>query len=145
MASLIAFHDAILAAVTVPNLKLYDGEIPQGDPPPLDTDNRVKPYAVLYLATGLAVRTSLSGSSDDYIDLSFQMTCVGGDQWRCLWAVDTVLTALLDRRLAVPGQTPTRIRQDGSAGPVRRDDQVSPPRFYVPLLLRVTSVPAYPT
>jgi hypothetical protein len=133
-------HAALLAMLAaIPGLNTYDGEVPAT--PPRDPDGRVHPYAVLYLSAGDRDESSLAGVQS-LAQWSFQVTCVGGDPQRAAWAVDKVIAALLDQRPVMAGISAGRIRLDGDAGPLRRDDDVHPPRHWTPLLFAVTAVPA---
>lgn len=131
-------RQAILARLqAIPNLRTYDGEVP--DSPPVDPDGRVHPYAVLYPTAGMR-RDSALNTRQDHLDWGFQVTVAGGDAQRATWAVDAVLASLLDHRPAVAGLSTGPIRLAGDLGPLRRDDEVHPPRHYLPLSLTVTAV-----
>lgn len=133
--------NAVLALIqAVANLNVFDAEVPET--PPLDPDGRVHPYAVMWGDIGTRVNSSLALDSAD-MDWPFQVTCVGGDINRCLWAVDKVCAALVDVSPVVAGRSVWPIRQE-AAGPDKpiRDDKVQPPRWYVPLLFRTYSTPA---
>ena len=126
--------DQILAELAaIANLKEYDGDIPQDDPPPTwsATDPRVKAYAVLYAAPGRVTSSRLCDTPAD-TTLSFQVTCAGGDRRQALWAVREVRARLTGKEIA--GGT---IIEPFDPGPVRRDDDFTPSRHYVPLLFRI--------
>jgi hypothetical protein len=132
--------DAVLALITpIANLTIYDAEVP--DTPPAYPDGKVKAYAVLYGGAGQRLTSSLEGSSVD-MDWPFQVTCAAGLVNDCLWAVDKVCAALVDVRPVVAGRSTWRISQDMDVGPVQRDEDVHPVRFYVPLMFRLYSQPA---
>lgn len=113
-------------------LKTYDGEIPQDDPPAADGDGRVHPYTVLYADAGRAHATTLCETPRDFA-WGFQVTCVGGDADRCLWAVARVRGALTGARLAVDGTQSALLVETLDRPLVRRDDEPTPPRHYAPI------------
>lgn len=135
----VAHATAVLALLNaVPGLTVYDGEVPTT--PPVDSDGRVHPYAVLYAGTATNTRSTLNGASTVF-QWPFQVTVVGGDRQRCSWAAGKVTGALVDQRITVTGFTTGLIGHD--PGPdLRRDDVEMPPRHYQPLLFSVTSTPA---
>lgn len=119
----------------VANVNTYDGEIvdSEGVPidPPLDDDERVHAYAVYYPGAGFA-HAQLACGGTDSLDWTFQVTCVGGDRTRALWCVNKIRAALTGQRIDINGQGLV-IREQGDPGFLRRDDQVSPRRFYLPI------------
>lgn len=135
----VAFREPVLALLdAIANLTTYDGEVPAT--PPLDPDGRVHPYAVLYSGPGSNVRNTLDATST-LKPWGFQVTCVGGDPQRTLWAVAAVTGALVDARLTVAGWTSSPIEH--IPGPdLARDDVPIPPRHYVPLLFSLVATPA---
>ncbi len=104
----------------------------------------VHPYAVVYADPGAAEPrfTGVEGA----LTVTWQVTCVGGTQNRCLSAVDRVRAALHLARVQVPGgpSSGTLAPPTGyTPGPVRRDPERTPqgaeqPRFFVPLQYRAT-------
>lgn len=125
----------------VQNVNTYDGDFVDNDgkplPPPLDDDGRVHAYAVYYPSPGWA-HALLAGGETDSLDWSFQVTCAGGDRTRALWCADKLRTALSGKRITVNGQG-LLIVETGNPGPIRRDDKVSPVRFYTPLQFAVNA------
>jgi len=132
-------HDAVLAALQAVLDNVFDGEVP--DSPPKDGDQRVQAYVVLYSGAGRAYTEAVCATPTD-LNWPFQITCVGGDETRCLWAIDATRSALTGRRLIVAGASVGLIREDGDLGPIRRDDAVQPPRHYLPLLYRLDATAA---
>lgn len=127
---------AVLALLqAVAGLNVYDAEVPKT--PPLDTDARVHPYAVLYAGTATNARSNLAASSTSY-QWPFQVTVVGGDRQRCSWAAWKVTGALVDQRLTVAGFTTGRIIHEPGPG-ILRDDVETPPRHYQPLQFSLVS------
>lgn len=124
-------HDAVWPLLdAVAGVNTYDGEVPKT--PPLDPDQRVAAYAVLYYSPGRRYASSLNGRQES-IDGSFQVTCVGGDPTRALWCVDRVNAALAGATVTIAGATRQVRAVEADPGPLRRDDNVTPPRHYVPL------------
>lgn len=128
-------HDAVwLVLDGTAGVNTYDGEVPKS--PPTDEDGRVSSYAVLYYSPGRRYASSMEGRQVS-IDGTFQVTCVGGDPTRALWAVDRVIDTLTAAVVTIDG-VQRRIRLDEiDPGTVRRDDDVTPPRHYVPLRFRL--------
>lgn len=129
----------LIDAIT--NVNTYDGEIvdANGAPtqPPVDQDGRVHAYAVYYPGPGWAHALLACGGTDS-LDWSFQVTCVGADRKRTLWCVDKVRAALSGKRVTVAGQG-LLITEVGNPGPIPRNDKVTPPRFFVPLIFAVNA------
>lgn len=141
-AKVAALADPIWTVIdAIANLNTYDGDFVDaaGKPVevPLDADKRVHAYAVYYPSVGWA-HALLNGGETDSLDWSFQVTCAGGDRTRALWAADQVRTALSGQRVTVGGQG-LLIVETGDPGPLRRDDKVSPVRFYTPLQFAVNA------
>lgn len=137
MSTAAALADPVWALIdAVSNVNTYDGEIVDANgtpvPPPHDSDGRVHAYAIYYPGAGLAYSRTLD-AAPDCLDWTFQVTCVAGDRVRALWCIDKIRTALAGKWVTVNGQQ-LQIRQDGDSGSIRRDDNVSPSRFYLPVL-----------
>lgn len=128
---------AVLRAVNPTNLEVFDGEV--GSNPRDDNDKRVHPYLVMYSTPGRAVSTSMCATTRT-LEWSCEVVCVGGDQNRCLAAVDAART-VLDTELVVPGQTGQRLREVHATRvrPVYRDDVTRPARFECSLLIAADS------
>ncbi|MBO0826210.1 MAG: hypothetical protein J2P24_00370 [Streptosporangiales bacterium] len=126
-----AAKDDVLARLRAV-IKTYDGEIPQDDPPPVDGDGRVRPYTVLYVNPGSAYATTVCDTPRD-MAWGFQVTCVGGDPDRCLWAVTKARTALTGARLTVDGARSGLLAETLDRVFVRRDDEPTPSRHYAPI------------
>jgi hypothetical protein len=117
-------------------VNLYRGKV---EAPPLDDDGTVHAYAVLYESPGRRSGSRL-GSTRDRVDSTFQVTCVGGDTTRCLWAVDKITTALTGHRLEIPTRTrrPRIVEDEANAfRNIIEDVDVTPSRFFVPLLFNI--------
>lgn len=128
-------HDATWALLdAVAGVNTYDGEVPKQ--PPADEDGRVASYAVLYYSPGRRYASAADGRQTS-IDGTFQVTCVGGDPTRALWCVDRVMTQLAGAVVQINGTGRRISAVEEDPGPVRRDDNVTPPRHYVPLRFRL--------
>jgi hypothetical protein len=111
-----------------PDVNTYDSEVPKT--PPLDIDGRVHAYAVLFVSPGRPTALMLDGTQDS-LSTSFQVTCVGGDQARALWCVDQVRAQLVGAFVEINGRQHQITASETQPGPVRRDDDVTPPRHFV--------------
>ena len=126
--------DAVQAALETAGLTVYVGGTPAsvGWSPP-------DKFAVLYPDPGMAVRESLADERTDF-DSTMQITCVGGDAVRALWVADKVRKAL-----AVPLTVDGRScwpPEDLGGPPLARDDDVTPPLWFLPVQYRICSTPA---
>ena len=126
--------DAVQAALEAVGLTVYIGGAPtsSGWAPP-------DKFVVLYPDSGMAVRESLADERTDF-DSTMQITCVGGDPARALWVAGRVRKALA-AALVVEGRS-CWPPEDLGGPPVQRDDDVSPPLFFVPVQYRICSTPA---
>ncbi|KAB1146829.1 hypothetical protein F7R91_14730 [Streptomyces luteolifulvus] len=122
-------RDAVRAALEAAQLVVGLG----GAPDPVPSSGM---YVVLYFTPGQSLPESLADARTDF-DSLFQVTCVGPDEERCLWLADKVRTALYGP-LTVAGRVVWRPEELGGP-PVQRDDDVSPPLFYVPVQYRLQS------
>lgn len=121
--------DALLAAITGAGLTVGDGVAPAALPA-----NQI--YAVLYADPGQSLRESLADQRTDFA-LSFQITCVGPTAEKARWAAQRARMAL-HPPLAVAGRTAWRVEELGGP-PVQRDDDVSPPLYFLPVQYRLQS------
>lgn len=126
--------DAVQAALQAANLIVYLGSAPTaaGWSPP-------DKYAVLHPEPGEAVRESLADVRSDFM-ATFQVTCVGASLERALWVADKTRAAL-SVPLTVAGRAVWR-PEDLGGPPVQRDDDTTPPSFFVPVQYRIKSIPA---
>ncbi|MGA4864103.1 hypothetical protein ACPB9J_15800 [Streptomyces lavendulocolor] len=122
-------RDAVKAALEAQSLPVGLGGAPEPAP-------ASRMYAVLYFTPGRSVTESLADQRTDY-DGVFQVTCVGPDEERCLWVADKVRRAL-HGPVTVGGRKAWRPVELGGP-PVLRDDDVSPPLFYVPIQYQLKS------
>ncbi|MET9467790.1 hypothetical protein ABZY44_23905 [Streptomyces sp. NPDC006544] len=121
--------DAIMAALTAGGLAVGDGGAPASVP-----STRI--YVALYVDPGQSLSESLADARTDFT-LSFQITCVGPTQEKCRWAAQRARMAL-HAPLAVAGRTAWRPEELGGP-PMQRDDDVSPPLYYLPVQYRLQS------
>lgn len=126
--------DAVQAALEAANLSVYVGGTP-GDAGWAPPDK----FAVLYPDPGMAARASLADERTDF-DSTMQITCVGSSVERALWVAGRVRQALAEP-LTVEGRS-CWPPEDLGGPPVARDDDVTPPVFYVPVQYRICSTPA---
>jgi hypothetical protein len=129
--------EGVTPTVPASGVFVYRGEVKDtaGNPasPPNDPDSRTHAHAIFYPSPGRVPFERLGGGMLN-VNWGFQVTCVGGDENRCMWAVDKVRAALLCKRITLDGAQSGQVYEDADAGPVRRDDSVQPPRYFVPLL-----------
>ncbi|MFE5514458.1 hypothetical protein ACFQ9J_28385 [Streptomyces sp. NPDC056529] len=125
--------DAVKAALTAAGLSVFVGGTPAGAWTPPDK------FAVLHPDAGTAVRESLADERTT-LDCLMQITCVGGDVERALWVAGRVRRALA-KPLAVDGRVCWR-PEDLGGPPVQRDDDITPPLYFVPVQYRICSAPA---
>lgn len=131
----------IVAALTVPDLLVLAGGVPDDLVMDRDNDGRVKPYAVVYLGIGQASADRYGGprpATDVPLDLTvpFQVTAAAGTYEGALWAAEQVRAALTGVQL-FDGRTSTRLREDTDPGPIRKDQDVpSDLRWYLPMQYR---------
>jgi hypothetical protein len=124
--------DAVQAALEDAGLIVYLGGTPtsSGWTPP-------DKFCVLYPEPGEAVRESLADVRSDFM-ATFQVTCVGGSMERALWVADKVRQALIGP-LTVAGRSAWR-PEDLGGPPVQRDDDTTPPSWFVPVQYRIKSI-----
>jgi len=123
---------AILGALALPNLTVYDTKVP---------DSPVFPYLVLFTGSPRAEDSDRASGHTSTADHEFQTTVVGtnADQVRLL--SEWVRTALLDVRLVVAGRTLTGIKPLSSADQ-RVDNDVPAKPIYASTVWGFYSVPA---
>ena len=126
--------DAVQAALEDAGLTVYVGGTPaaSGWTPP-------DKACVLYPEPGMARRESLADERTDF-ESTMTITCLGGDPVRALWAADKVRKALA-AALVVEGRS-CWPPEDLGGPPVARDDDVTPPVYFVPVQYRICSTPA---
>jgi hypothetical protein len=124
---------AILTAMG--SLEALDQPIQVGDGvAPQSTDGRVvAPCAVLHMRPGGEMFSSM-GCADTDATLPFQVTCVGKTAAQARIVADKVAEALDGATLTVSGREIFRVRRPRGpiGGAPERDDDVTPPLFYIP-------------
>lgn len=98
------------------------------------------PYAVLYPDPGWPEGTL--GDRWRWLLLGFQVTGVGATRRQAQWVADWARGVLLTQQPVVPGRVVHPLWQQEGSPPIDRDDDVSPPLFYAPVLYQMRSVPA---
>lgn len=121
--------DAVMSALTGAGLAVGDGGAPASVPA-----NGI--YVALYFDPGQSLPESLADQRTDFA-LSFQVTAVGPTAEKCRWATQRTRAAL-HAPLAVAGRTAWRTEELGGP-PIQRDDDVSPPLYYLPVQFRLQS------
>lgn len=120
---------AVTVRLTEQGLTVGDGGAPAVRP----ANGR---YVAVYFDPGQSLSESLADRRT-MLTLGFQLTCVAPTTTACLWVAQQVRHAL-HRPLVVEGRATWRAEELG--GPyVQRDDDVSPPVFYLPVQYRLQS------
>lgn len=122
-------RDAVRAALEGAGLAVGLG----GAPPSAPSNSK---YVVLYFDPGQSVRESLADRRTDF-QAMFQVTCVGPTEEQALWVADKARAALFGT-LTVSGRTSWRPEELGGP-PVQRDDDVTPPLYFLPVQYRLQS------
>ncbi|MFD6025702.1 hypothetical protein [Streptomyces griseoluteus] len=126
--------DAVQAALEAADLTVYVGGAPSATG--WKAPDR---YVVVYPEPGTAVRESLADDRSDF-ETTMTVTCVGSDWVRALWVADRVRKALAVP-LVVEGRS-CRRPEDRGGPPLARDDDVTPPVWYLPVQYWIGSTPA---
>lgn len=123
----------------IANVDAFDGEFVDADgqqvQPTIDTDGRVKGYLVYHPSPGWQHSWTLDVDRDG-LSWTFQVTCAGGDRARAEWVIKQVRAAISGAVITRNGQQ-LLIEETGDPGPLRVDDEVSPPRRWAPLQFAV--------
>jgi hypothetical protein len=132
----------VLRTATMPDgalVKIGDGIAPKS------TDGKiVAPCAILHLRGGGSVTGSIGAVNTDAI-LRFQITSVGKTAREARVVADCVGAYVEGATVTVEGRETVRIGRPPGSGPIQqpqRDDDVTPPLFYVPVEYRLWTVPA---
>jgi uncharacterized protein DUF3168 len=118
--------DAVIAALDAAGLEVGDAVAPNANPP----------YVVVYRVFDR--RDGTLTRPDDDATITYQVTCVGTSRKQAEWLADEVGQAL-EAGLIVSGRKIPRIAPEAGSGTVMRDDDVTPPLFYVTPRYRVMS------
>lgn len=133
-------HDLVLARLrTLVGVSVYDGEVSSAPPVIPDNSGRVKPYVVLYAGVGRrSGEVDLCDSTSD-AEPTFQTSCVAGYQPDLLNLVERVVALLEPWAPNVADAVCSQPRIVNEPGTARRDDDAGQvPRWYVPLIWRLT-------
>lgn len=126
-----------LESRTVP-IKVGDGVAP------LSTDGDVvAPCVVLHFRTGGEMFSSVGCADTDAV-IPFQTTCVGLTAEQARIVADAVAGELDGASLTVTGREVYRVRRPRGVigGSPERDDEVTPPLFYIPVLWQLLTAAA---
>jgi hypothetical protein len=98
------------------------------------------PYGVLYVREV----TAEGWLGDRYRDLlvEFQVTCVGTGPEQAMDVADRSRAVLLTQTPAVAGRVVQPLWQEPTGEPLLRDDDVTPPLYYLPLIFQMRTEPA---
>jgi hypothetical protein len=125
---------AVVTALTgLSGLTVYDGEVDPTPPVMADGTGRVRPYAVVYASSGTPHPEDFNSLTVADLDWMVQVTVAGGYQPDTLQAIHAIRLLLQGQVLVVAGVTCGPLTQVNDPGPIRRDDDTVPPRFYMPL------------
>lgn len=134
----LALSDALDARLdTLPGLTVYPGEVP--DKPPLiqagrhpDPAHRVAPYAVTYPGPGAPdINPSLAALPADFL-WDARVTFAAGYKADLMHTLDRAIPLLQLWSPTITGLVCGHMRppEGTRLGPILRDDDVTPPRFY---------------
>lgn len=125
------------------DLTMASQPLPSGDGvAPKSPDGRpVAPCTVLYLRPGGSLTGSL-GQVDTEGEMRFQVTCVGRTAAEARVVADKVATRLTTDDLTVDDRWIARVRRVSPASQTQRDDDLTPPLFYVPVQFTMLTLSA---
>lgn len=132
MPTALEVHTQLWALMEIDDVARYDGEVTE-TPPSDPTTKRVHAYAVLHDSPG-RLRALTMLNVQDSVNTTFQVTCVGGDPETAMWCVDRVRAAFIGAAVTINDLDYQIAAADVDPGTVRRDDNVRPPRHWVPIL-----------
>ncbi len=126
---------------TLANLTVFKAEVPSKPPVIDDASGRVGPYAVVYPTGGTPNSDVDLGDSNDDLDWGVQVTVAAGYLEDLMYTVDQVDGLLFRWSPTLAGAHVGRLHPPlgFNSGPARRDEDVSPPRFWLPLLYQLTA------
>lgn len=129
-------HAAVLARLrAITSLSVHDADVPKNLPAEPNT-GRVYPYLVLWPTAGHTpddART-LGGVDGTELTWPFQVTAAGGTVTWALQAAALARGQLEDWFPPFPGAG--QVHEDQTAPFIGKDEDVTPARFFVPLLFR---------
>lgn len=129
---------AIKTQATIPNVTTYLRQ-PAPAPPTINADDlRVKPYLVIHPSPGGPSEDARLGGEVVGKNFSFQLTCAVGDETALEVLIDAVTSRFDEWHPVLPSPYDVlpigRFRLLNDVGPSRRDQDIKPPRFWVPLI-----------
>lgn len=131
--------DAVLARLSGQSWKLYDGEVPSNVPLIGGTGGRIQSYVVAYPFGGRpGPDAELSDTAAD-LEYTIQLDCAAAYREDTEYLVDQVNLLMYRWTPTVSGLVFGSFRPPlgYDPGPVRRNGQAKPPRFWVPLQYRI--------
>jgi hypothetical protein len=125
---------------TLNGVSVYLGEVVGAVPLLTDGSGRVAPYLVQYPSPGMPRPDHMAGMFFN-LDWSTQITCVAGYLSDCIHLAGRVHKLLAGWPVALSAGNTGRLAPPTGfdPGPIRRDDDVNPPRFYVPLQYQLSA------
>jgi hypothetical protein len=130
---------ARLAVITGLGGNIYDGFVPTTIPK--DSSGFIRPYVVIFAGTGTdlpAERDSTGLVDMDVLDWPFQTTVAAADALSCMRLAHDVRLALTNLPVQAGFVKPDGYSATGGDRPLL-DNQVTPARFYMPLMWRLTT------
>lgn len=127
---------AILAALEAADLTVGDAVAPRSP-----DGSFVAPCVVVYSRPGGSTWGTL-GQADTDGDVRFQITAVGRVAAEARWYADRAHEAFIDHPIEVEARSICRVRRLSVLSSIERDDDVTPPLFYLPVeygLFTITS------
>lgn len=118
---------------------IFDGVVPTTLPK--DANGFIKPYVVVFAGTGTDIESErdLTGKVDmDILDWPFQTTVVAADAISCMRLAHDVRLALSNLTVLAGRVKPDAYSTTGNDKP-QLDNQVTPARFFMPLMWRLTT------
>lgn len=126
-------------AITKLGGNIFDGFVPTTLPK--DASGYIKPYVVIFAGTGsdIAAERDSTGQVDmDVLDWPFQTTVAAADALSCMRLAHDVRLALTNLPVQAGFVKPDGYSATGGDRPLL-DNQVTPARFYMPLMWRLTT------
>lgn len=125
---------------TIPGLSgIYDGYVPTTIPK--DASGYIRPYVVIFAGTGtdLVAERDMTGLVDmGLLDWPFQTTVAAADALSCMRLARDVRLTLANLPVQAGFVKPDGYSEIGGDRPLL-DNQVTPARFYMPLMWRLTT------
>lgn len=120
---------------TIDNVAGYRGMVPNDPPQIADDDPRVRPYWVLRTQPGRPDDERMTGDLVG-VQWGFQLTIAAGVEDHLDHFADEVI-GLMHGWRPFPETARCWMDRDFIPGPNQRDDDVTPPRFWTPLIFKI--------